>query len=88
MDTARVDALATRDHLHKQGWIAPRNESFRHLPPPGIESWLQGPADGTAPGCDAPPLAVPSAGPWSQLSMPGGGRWRKDSLRGAIQPCW
>ncbi|MBP8225445.1 MAG: SufD family Fe-S cluster assembly protein [Acidovorax sp.] len=57
MDTARADALAARDHLHQQGWIAPRNESFRHLPPPGIESWLQGPADGTASGCDAPPLA-------------------------------
>ena len=41
MDTARADALAARDHLHQQGWIAPRNESFRHLPPPGLENWLQ-----------------------------------------------
>ena len=57
MDTARADALAAREHLHQQGWIAPRNESFRHLPPPGMERWLQGPADVTAPGCDAPPLA-------------------------------
>ncbi len=48
MDTARADILAARDHLHQQGWIAPRNESFRHLPPPGLERWLQGPADGTA----------------------------------------
>ena len=57
MDTARADALAARDHLRKQGWIAPRNESFRHLPPPGLENWLQGPTDGTASGCDAPLLA-------------------------------
>ena len=57
MDTARADILAARDHLRKQGWIAPRNESFRHLPPPGLENWLQGPTDGTESGCDAPPLA-------------------------------
>lgn len=57
MDTARAAALAARDRLHMQGWIAPRNESFRHLPPPGAETWLLGPTDGTTPGCDAPPLA-------------------------------
>ncbi len=48
MDTARADILAARDHLRQQGWIAPRNESFRHLPPPGLENWLQGPTDDTA----------------------------------------
>ena len=57
MDTARADALAARDRLHAQGWIAPHNESFRHLPPPGADVWLQGPGDGTPTSCDAPPLA-------------------------------
>ena len=57
MDTARADALAARDHLRMQGWIAPRNESFRHLPPPGADSWLEGPPGNAEPACDAPPLA-------------------------------
>ena len=57
MDTARADALAARDRLRMQGWIAPRNESFRHLPPPGADTWLEGPPDGTASTCEAPVLA-------------------------------
>ena len=57
MDTARADTLAARDHLRMQGWIAPRNESFRHLPPPGANTWLEGPAGNAEPACDAPPLA-------------------------------
>ena len=40
MDTARADALTTRDRLALRGWIPARSESFRHLPPPGVETWL------------------------------------------------
>jgi len=57
MDTARADALAARERLRTHGWIAARAETFRHLPPPAADTWLQGPADDAAPGCDAPPLA-------------------------------
>ena len=57
MDTARADALAARDHLHKLGWIAPRNESFHHLQPPDMQTWLSGPDHSTHPACDAPALA-------------------------------
>lgn len=57
MDTARADTLAARDRLRMQGWITPRNESFRHLPPPGIDTWLPGLTDNAHPGCDASPLA-------------------------------
>lgn len=53
MDTARADALAARDHLHTHGWIAARNESFRYLPPPAAETWLD--ASAVTP-CDAAPL--------------------------------
>ena len=57
MDTARADALAARDRLGSRGWISPRNESFRHLPPPGANVWL-GDADESPPqDCAAPPLA-------------------------------
>ncbi|WP_027994924.1 SufD family Fe-S cluster assembly protein [Simplicispira psychrophila] len=59
MDTARADILAARDHLHQHGWIAARNESFRHLRPPPLASWM-GSTDAltapTAPPCDASPL--------------------------------
>ena len=57
MDTARADTLAAHDRLRMQGWITPRNESFRHLPPPGANTWLEGPAGNAQPPCDAPPLA-------------------------------
>lgn len=40
MDIARADALAARSHLARQGWIARRAESFRHLPPPDAALWL------------------------------------------------
>ncbi len=41
MDTApHIDALAARQRLDTRGWIAARNESFRHLPPPGADTWL------------------------------------------------
>lgn len=57
MDTARADALAARDRLSVRGWISARNETFRHLPPPGADLWLGETAESTAVGCDAPPLA-------------------------------
>lgn len=59
MDTARADRLAARDQLHTHGWIAARNESFRHLRPPPLASWMGSadtPAALTAPPCDASPL--------------------------------
>lgn len=40
MDTAHADALTARSRLDIRGWIPPRNESFRHLPPPGADTWL------------------------------------------------
>lgn len=58
MDTARADALAARDRLTVRGWIPARNESFRHLPPPGVDTWL-GAANAPTGGdtsCDAAPL--------------------------------
>ena len=57
MDTARADALAARDRLTQRGWISTRNESFRHLTPPGMDLWLGEAAESTDGGCDAPPLA-------------------------------
>lgn len=32
--------LMAREHLAATGWVAPRNESFRHLPPPPAALWL------------------------------------------------
>lgn len=40
MDTAHADALSARSRLDTRGWIPARNESFRHLPPPGADTWL------------------------------------------------
>ncbi|MCG3188601.1 MAG: hypothetical protein LKCHEGNO_00710 [Burkholderiaceae bacterium] len=40
MDTARADALAARERLAREGWIARNAESFRHLLPPPAEVWL------------------------------------------------
>lgn len=57
MDTARADALAARDRLGSRGWISPRNESFRHLTPPGAEVWLGDAAESPPLGCEASPLA-------------------------------
>lgn len=54
MDSAHADARAAREHLAGHGWISARNESFRHLHPPGAETWL-GTAD-TA----RPPLGDPA----------------------------
>lgn len=78
MDSVRADAIAARDHLYKQGWIAPRNESFRHLPPPGLQTWLAEPADDTSSVCDAPALA--GAG-WTLHPL---GR----TLQGCVQARW
>lgn len=78
MDTARADALAARERLRMQGWIAPRAESFRHLPPPAADTWLQGPADDAPPGCEAPPLA--GAG-WTLHSV-------GNAPQGSVQARW
>lgn len=55
MDTARADALAARDFLAGRGWIRPRNESFRHLPPPGVDTWLGIGSAAPPPLCEAVP---------------------------------
>jgi Fe-S cluster assembly protein SufD len=57
MDAARADALSARHRLATQGWISPRAESFRHLPPPAVEAWLGGKVDPSRIDCEAPPLA-------------------------------
>lgn len=33
--------LMAREHLAATGWVTPRNESFRHLPPPPAALWLE-----------------------------------------------
>ena len=38
--TAPLSAQTARELLHAHGWIAARNESFRHLPPPALSTWL------------------------------------------------
>lgn len=40
MDLAHVDAEVARGRLAAQGWIAPKAELFRHLPPPPAAVWL------------------------------------------------
>lgn len=57
MDAARADALSARHRLGAEGWISPRAESFRHLPPPQAEIWLGGGIDAPGSDCEAPPLA-------------------------------
>ena len=57
MNTAKADALTAREHLAVRGWIAPRNESFRHLPPPPARAWLGDSAQANPASCDASPLA-------------------------------
>ncbi|MFO1267967.1 MAG: SufD family Fe-S cluster assembly protein [Rubrivivax sp.] len=57
MDAARADALSARHRLATEGWISPRAESFRHLPPPAAEAWLGGEVDPSRIDCEAPPLA-------------------------------
>ena len=51
MDAARADILWARSRLAGQGWIGPRAEDFRHLPPPPAAVWL---GDGAADACQAP----------------------------------
>ncbi len=50
MDTSHADALTARSRLDTRGWIPARNESFRHLPPPGADTWMgsAAPSDSTA----------------------------------------
>ena len=48
MDTARADALAAREQIATQGWIARDAEAFRHLQPPAAEVWLGGDAGSIA----------------------------------------
>ncbi|MEZ5718556.1 MAG: SufD family Fe-S cluster assembly protein [Burkholderiaceae bacterium] len=57
MNTAKADALTAREHLAACGWIAPRNESFRHLPPPPAGIWLGDGAEKSPDSCDASPLS-------------------------------
>ena len=38
--TAPLTAQTAREMLDAHGWIAARNESFRHLPPPALSTWL------------------------------------------------
>lgn len=38
--TAPFSAQTARELLDAHGWIAARNESFRHLPPPALDTWL------------------------------------------------
>lgn len=63
MDTTHPDALAARQHLDRNGWIAARNESFRHLPPPGADTWL---------GSAAPSAITPLVGTGWTLQVAGG----------------
>ncbi len=39
--TAHEAMLMAREHLAATGWVAPRNEFFRHLPPPPAALWLE-----------------------------------------------
>jgi Fe-S cluster assembly protein SufD len=64
MDNARADVLAARDRLATQGWIRPKAESFRHLPPPGAQAWLGEEAEAQVPGTGAG---------WMLSKLPGGG---------------
>lgn len=58
MDAARADALSARQRLATDGWISPRAEAFRHLPPPAAEVWLGGTLDfAHIDDCEAPLLA-------------------------------
>ena len=56
MDAARADALSARHRLAAEGWISPRAEAFRHLPPPPAEAWLGGALDAAGRACEASPL--------------------------------
>lgn len=47
--TAREAMQMAREHLAATGWVAPRNESFRHLPPPPAALWLERAAQATTP---------------------------------------
>ena len=73
MDTAHADALSARSRLDARGWIPARNESFRHLPPPGAATWL---------GSSVLEGATPLAGSGWTLQATG------DSQQGAVQARW
>lgn len=60
--SAHPEALAARNRLVAQGWIARKAESFRHVPPPAAALWL---GDGSV----APPVA-PDDG-WVPRILPG-----------------
>lgn len=63
METVLEPGRAARAHLAAQGWIPPRAELFRHLPPPPAAVWL---GDATA-----PPATIPPDGGWSLRELPG-----------------
>ena len=77
MDRARADALFARNRIVAEGWIAPKAESFRHLPPPAADVWL-GDAPDVSDGCAAPPLA--GAG-WTLHPV-------GDTLQGRVDARW
>ena len=60
--TAHEAMLMAREHLAATGWVAPKNESFRHLPPPPAALWLEQAA--------ATPLAQNSG--WTLTTLAGG----------------
>ena len=62
MNTAKADALTAREHLAVRGWIAPRNESFRHLPPPPARAWLGDSAQANPAGRQTPTHEPASSG--------------------------
>ncbi|MBS0316265.1 MAG: SufD family Fe-S cluster assembly protein [Proteobacteria bacterium] len=47
MSSASAEMLTARERLAAIGWIAPRSEYFRHLPPPGADVWLGDAAAGS-----------------------------------------
>ncbi|MBC5784701.1 SufD family Fe-S cluster assembly protein [Ramlibacter sp. USB13] len=69
-DLARADSHAARDRLADRGWIAPKAELFRHLPPPPAAVWLGG---------DAPPFSGGALDDgWSLRTLPGAPAGRVD----------
>ncbi|MHA7183687.1 SufBD protein, partial [Burkholderia pseudomallei] len=45
MTTTATDRAAARAQLAQHGWISRHHESFRHLPPPAADTWLDAEAD-------------------------------------------
>jgi len=73
MDNTHADVLSARSRLDARGWIPARNESFRHLPPPGADTWL---------GSDAPSDQAALAGTGWSLQC------SSHTLQDAVQAQW